>query len=140
MACYCFGFLQLQLSLGVDILHLKRISPMKAVLLVLLVALACPFGFAKSRHSSTKTVQGSGCIEKAVENSCRVVIDSRTGQLYNLLFPAKVPQAGTAIQFAGTPQKGATACMQGKPVKVSKWKKEVGIKCPPPVVAASMGR
>lgn len=113
---------------------------MKVVLLVLLVAFACPFGFARSRHSSTKTVKGSGCIERAVENSCHVVIDSQTGQLYNLLFPAKAPQAGTAIQFSGTPNKGGTACMQGKSVKVSKWTKEKGIKCPPPAVAASVGR
>lgn len=118
----------------------KRISPMKVLLPVLFVVFACPFSFARSRHSSTKAVKGSGCVEQAVETSCRVVIDSQTGDLYNLLFPAKAPQPGTAIQFAGTPQKGTTACMQGKPVKVSKWKKEKGIKCPPPVVAASVGR
>ena len=113
---------------------------MKVILLVLFVALACPFAFCRHRHSSTKAVTGSGCIERAVENSCHVVIDSQTGELYNLLFPAKAPQTGTAIRFTGTQQKGATACMQGKPVKVSKWKKEEGIRCPPPVVAASMGR
>jgi len=27
--------------------------------------------------------------------------------------------------------------MQGKPVKVSKWKKEKGIRCPPPAVMAN---
>ena len=113
---------------------------MKVILLVLFVISTCLHGSARSRHSSTKTVKGSGCIERAVENSCHVVIDSQTGELYNLLFSAKAPPAGTAIEFAGTPHKGATACMQGKPLNVSKWKKEKGIKCPPPVVAASVGR
>ena len=113
---------------------------MKAILLVLFVVYTSLFGLARSRHSTTKPVKGSGCIEQSVEKSCHVVIDSQTGQLYNLLFPAKAPQPGTAIQFAGTSQKGPTTCAQGKPVKVSKWKKEKGIKCPPPVVAASVGR
>ena len=81
--------------------------------------------------TNKKNISGSGCVEKAIENSCRVVIDSQTGELYNLLFPARAPKPNTAIKFTGTPHKGATACVQGKPVKVSKWEKEKGIKCPP---------
>ena len=111
---------------------------MKIIPLVLMVAVSCPFATSKTKHSSTgKPVNGSGCVEQAIENSCHVIIDSRTGELYNLLFPAKVPRSGTAIQFSGTNQAGGTACMQGKPVKVSKWKKEKGIKCPPPVYASN---
>jgi hypothetical protein len=45
------------------------------------------------------------------------------------------PKAGTANRFSGTPHKGTMAGMQGKPVSVSKWTKEKGIKCPPPVIA-----
>ena len=90
--------------------------------------------------SSGKKISGSGCVEKAVLNSCRVIIDSQTGELYDLLFPAKMPKTGTAIKFAGTAHKGATSCMQGKPVQVSKWTKEKGIKCPPPAVVAQAGR
>ena len=109
---------------------------MKIIPLVLMVAVACPFAASKTRHSSkTKPVKGSGCVEQAVENSCHVVIDSKTGELYNLLFPAKVPKSGTAIEFTGAKQTGPNSCMQGKPVKVAKWKKEKGIKCPPPVYA-----
>jgi len=85
--------------------------------------------------ANKKNVSGSGCVEKGIENSCRMVIDSQTGELYNLLFPAKMPKSGTAIRFSGTPHRGATACMLGKPVSVSKWAKEKGIKCPPPVIA-----
>ncbi len=94
-------------------------------------------GGSTSHTAASKTVTGSGCVEKAAENSCRVVIDSQTGQLYNLLFPAKTPKSGTAILFTGTRQHGANSCIVGKPVKVSKWTKEKGIKCPPPAVMAS---
>jgi hypothetical protein len=69
-----------------------------------------------------------------------VVIDSKTGELYSLQFTAKPPMSGTAIKFSGRPHKGATPCVQGKLVSVSKWTKEKGIKCPPPVVMAQAGR
>jgi hypothetical protein len=105
---------------------------MKITPMILLMACSCAFASSQPKHSS-KPVKGSGCVEQAIENSCHVVIDTQTGQLYNLLFPAKVPKSGTAIEFTGTKHAGATSCMQGKPVKVSKWKKEKGIKCPPPV-------
>jgi hypothetical protein len=111
---------------------------MKIIPLILLTAVPCSFAYAHPKHLSIpKSVSGSGCVEQAVENSCHVIIDSKTGELYNLLFPAKIPRSGTAIQFLGTKQAGATSCMQGKAVKVSKWKKEKGIKCPPPVYASN---
>jgi hypothetical protein len=81
--------------------------------------------------SSPGTVKGSGCLEKAVESSCLVLIDSKTGNTYNLLFSGKAPKTGTAITFSGAEHQGATTCMQGKPVQVSKWRREKGIKCPP---------
>ena len=87
-----------------------------------------------------KNISGSGCVEKAIENSCRVVIDSQTGELYNLQFTAKTPKSGTAITFSGRPHKGGTACKHGKLVTVSKWKEEKGIKCPPQVVLAQADR
>ena len=109
---------------------------MKIIPLILMMAASCAFASSQPKHSpNAKPVRGSGCVEQAVENSCHVVIDTQTGQLYNLLFPAKVPKSGTAIEFTGTRHTGATSCMQGKPVKVAKWKKEKGIKCPPPVLA-----
>jgi hypothetical protein len=110
---------------------------MKILPLVFLVVVTTPFEPALARHASKpKAVQGSGCVEKAVENSCRVVIDSQTGELYNLRFSDRIPAPGTAIQFAGTEHIGASSCAQGKPVNVSKWKKEKGIRCPPPAVLA----
>ena len=111
---------------------------MTKTLVALMILLVCAvFGPPAAQASNLKAIQGSGCIEKAVENSCRMVIDSQTGELYNLLFGAKTPKPGMAIKFAGVPQHTATSCMRGKPVKVSKWKKEKGIKCPPPAVIAN---
>jgi hypothetical protein len=101
----------------------------------------CSVAGSQGAHAAhSKSISGSGCVEKAAENSCRVVIDTQTGELYNLLFPARAPKPNTAIKFTGTAHKGATACMQGKPVNVSKWKKEKGIRCPPLGVMAEAGR
>lgn len=105
---------------------------MKNYAITLTLAL-CAAGIAQAADKGS--VKGSGCVEKAAEHSCRVIIDSRTGELYNLSFNGDAPKAGTAIQFSGTPHKNAGTCSTGKPVKVSKWKKEAGIKCPPPVIA-----
>jgi hypothetical protein len=41
---------------------------------------------AQNAHAANKkNISGSGCVEKVAKNSCRVVIDSQTGELYNLL-------------------------------------------------------
>ena len=104
---------------------------MKVIPPLVLLLLALPA--AQAQHSSKpKTIQGSGCIEKAVESGCHVLTDSKTGDLYNLLFAGSLPKNNTAIWFKGTVHHGMTTCMQGKPVNVKKWKKEKGIKCPPP--------
>jgi hypothetical protein len=105
--------------------------PVSLLLLTLFCAVAV--GQTSSQHSTkAKAIKGSGCLENAVETSCHVLIDSKTGDTYNLFFSAKVPKAGTAIRFKGTAHQGMTTCMQGKPVNVTSWKKEKGIKCPPP--------
>jgi len=109
----------------------------KTLVPLTILAVCAVSGAPAAQATNPKTIQGSGCIEKAVENSCRVVIDSQTGELYNLLFSDRTPKTGVAIKFSGVQQHGATSCMQGKPVKVSKWKKEKGIKCPPPAVVAT---
>lgn len=92
-------------------------------------------GILPAHAANKKNISGSGCVEQAIENSCRVVIDSQTGERYGLQFTAKPPKSGTAIRFSGRSHKGTTACMQGKQITVSKWTKEKGIKCPPPVMA-----
>jgi hypothetical protein len=109
---------------------------LKRILVVMLLTYFCTAANAQPQKAARpKSIEGSGCVENAVEHACHVVIDSKTGETYNLLFSGKVPTAGTAIRFAGTEHQGMTTCMQGKPVNVSKWKKEKGIKCPPPASA-----
>lgn len=106
---------------------------MKKVLAVVLLVSSCAAAGAQSGHSSSaKMIKGSGCVENAVESSCHVLLDTKTGETYNLLFSGKAPKSGTAIWFKGTAHQGMTTCMQGKPVNVTKWKKEKDIKCPPP--------
>lgn len=106
----------------------RRMSALASVFLVTF----CTVTLAQtSNHSKPKLVQGSGCMEKGVETSCHVVVDAKTGNTYNLHFSGKVPKSGTAIWFKGEEHQGMTTCMQGKPVTVTKWKKEKGIKCPP---------
>ena len=56
--------------------------------------------------ANKKNISGSGCVEKAVENACRVVIDSQTGEIYNLQFSARAPKSGTAITFSADRIKG----------------------------------
>jgi hypothetical protein len=106
----------------------------KISLAIFVCAILCvAAGGQTDQSSGAKAVKGSGCIEKAVETSCHVLTDSKTGDTYNLLFSGKVPKVGTAIRFSGTEHPGMTTCMQGKPVNVTKWKKESGIQCPPAV-------
>ena len=76
------------------------------------------------------TIQGSGCVEKAVESSCLVLKDAKTGDLYNVMFAGNAPASGTPIKFKGVEHQGMTTCMQGKAVNVTKWKKVKGQNCP----------
>ncbi len=70
-------------------------------------------------------IQGSGCVESAVESSCLVErFEDRA--TYNLLFADHLPAAGTAIRFKGTEHQGMTTCLQGKPVNVTSWKRVKG--------------
>ena len=114
----------------------QRNAPVKNIAACCLVLSCCALVSGQTTHPAaptSKTIQGSGCVEKAVETSCHVLIDSKTGDTYNLHFIGKLPKNGTAIRFKGTAHQGMTTCMQGKAVNVSSWKKEKGIKCPPSV-------
>ena len=105
---------------------------MNIPVIVWLVASFAGAGAQTQQPSSSKTIKGSGCVENAVETSCHVLLDAKTGETFNLFFSGKAPKSGTAIWFKGTAHTGMTTCMQGKPVNVGTWKKEKGIKCPPP--------
>jgi hypothetical protein len=108
---------------------------LKTIPAVLLSLTLCAVAVGQTTNhnaAEASVIKGSGCVEKAVETGCQVLIDAKTGDTYNLHFSAKVPKPGTAIRFKGTAHQGMTTCMQGKPVNVTSWKKEKGIKCPPP--------
>lgn len=107
---------------------------MKTIPGLLLLLSLCTAAVGQSASQSAakaKAIRGSGCVENAVETSCHILIDSKSGDIYNLLFTGKAPKSGTAIRFKGAAHQGMTTCMQGKPVNVASWKKEKGIKCPP---------
>jgi hypothetical protein len=56
---------------------------MKILPLILIATALCVPGAAKTRHSANhRTISGSGCIDRGVENACRVIIDSQTGETY----------------------------------------------------------
>ena len=105
---------------------------MKTLVGLLLLSALQAFAQHGTESASSKSglVQASGCVSKAVESSCLVLKDSKTGVLYNLLFVAHAASAGTAIRFQGTEHQGMTTCMQGKAVNVTKWKRIKGEKCP----------
>jgi len=110
---------------------MRPLNTIPAIVLVLCFCAVADAQTANHPPSKAKTVQGSGCVANAVETSCHVLIDSKTGDTYNLLFSAKAPKSGTAIRFKGNMHHGMTTCMQGKSVNVTSWKPEKGIKCPP---------
>jgi hypothetical protein len=74
--------------IGHDYHSITEDSPVTKTLASLTMLVVC--SVAQNPHAaSKKNISGSGCVEKAAKNSCRVVIDSQTGQLYNLFFPAR---------------------------------------------------
>lgn len=74
--------------------------------------------------SPPRTVEATGCVWEGVEAGCLMVTDKDTDNLYNLLISSgEKPEPGTGIFFIGTLHEGATACMQGRPVKVKSWVK-----------------
>jgi len=103
------------------------------ILLGLLAVWAQVFAAQTAPKAGTQpaSVSGSGCVEPGVETGCLVLKDSKTGTSYNLFFTGDKPSLNTAIEFSGTAHEGPTTCMQGKPVKVSKWK-QIKMQCTPP--------
>jgi opacity protein-like surface antigen len=95
-----------------------------AALLVLATAAA-----TAASPSDAKQVKGQGCVQAGVEAGCLVVKDAQSGKLYSLLIKGAKPAIGAAIDFAGTPVSGTTACMQGTPVQLSTWSNNESLQC-----------
>lgn len=108
---------------------------MKPLLAVSLLFSASGIAIAQqgteSATAKPAVIKGSGCVSKAVETSCLVLKDAKSGELYNLLFADHAPAPDTAIRFRATERQGMTTCMQGKSINVTGWKLAKDMKCPP---------
>jgi hypothetical protein len=93
------------------------------IMVSLLTAMAPSQTVRKKTSSSTKIIQGMGCVGPGVEERCILLTDAKTHTLYNLYFKGKGPLLGSTIQFTGKKHNGPTSCMQGQPVDVTKWTK-----------------
>jgi hypothetical protein len=74
-------------------------------------------------------VKGTGCVQAGVEAGCLVVKDTTSGNLFSLLIKGAKPPVGVAIDFAGAPVTGSTACMKGTPVQLSTWSRNESLQC-----------
>lgn len=77
---------------------------------------------ATGQFPPPQEVHAQGCVRSGVEVGClmAVTLDGKT--TYNILVAKKPPKAGDVIEFWGKEHQGPTTCMQGKAVKVDKWK------------------
>jgi len=104
---------------------------MKRVLLTLaammLAGVAVTFGTGQAPES--KEVLAKGCVEPGIEARCLMVKDVPSGKLYNVLIKEPRPAIGDEIEFTAVPYNGVTYCMQGIPVKVTRWVRKDDLKC-----------
>ena len=105
---------------------MNRVLP---IVVLFLAGLAVAQQPSPTQPIASPPIRGSGCVTKAIESSCLVLTDTKTGQVYNLLFADHPPAEGTAIKFKATEHQGMTTCMQGKAVNVTQWKPWKNVKC-----------
>ena len=86
-------------------------------------------GTTSAAHPAGKTVKEDGCVRAGVEAGCLILTTTDKKEKYSLHFDTNdKPSADTMIHFEGTTVDVDT-CMQGTPVKVSKWN-ALKTKCP----------
>jgi hypothetical protein len=74
-----------------------EMKPLLAMSLLLLVqGMTLAQQSAESASPKPALIQGSGCVSKAVESSCLVLKDAKTGETYNLLFADHSPPPSPA--------------------------------------------
>jgi hypothetical protein len=79
---------------------------------------------------SGKNIKGEGCVRAGVEAGCFIFTSADKKTKYALHFdPNNKPSADTMIHFEGVTT-DEDFCMQGTPVKVTKWN-ALKTKCPP---------
>lgn len=85
----------------------------------------------QSAKPAAKPVKLNGCVMPGKEEGCLVI---KKGTEYSLHFdPANKPKPGTAVSLEGT-KMDVDTCMQGTPVKVTKWTPSPA-HCPKPEAA-----
>jgi hypothetical protein len=113
----------------------EQIMGHRWMMIALMLSSASLPGPSQDSHQSTATdpeiVSGSGCVRKAVEMGCGLVLtDAETKAHFNLFFSGNEPRPGTAIRFSGVSARNQLSyCMQGKIVKVKEWS-QLDMKCP----------
>jgi hypothetical protein len=105
---------------------------MKPNLLRLLLAVVLPAFSQSPEHvqggkKEVQEVKAIGCVRRGVEGGCLLLktLDGKT--TYNI-FANPRPEPGIVINMEGADFRGVTACMEGIPIKVTKWE-ATGEKC-----------
>lgn len=87
------------------------------------------FATSSANSPAGTSVKGDGCLRAGVEGGCLILTTTDKNEKYSLHFDANnKPSAETIIHFEGTTMDVDT-CMQGTPVKVTKWN-ALKTKCP----------
>ena len=90
-----------------------------AALIICTVALGA--GNGASRQPTGDAIKGKGCLRAGVEAGCMILTMADKQHKYSLHFDAaNKPGVDAMISFEGT-SLDVDTCMQGTPVKVSKW-------------------
>ena len=100
-------------------------------ILAALAAILPVFGQApekvQEKKKEIREIKAIGCVRRGVEGGCLLLktLDGKT--TYNI-FANPRPDVGIVIEIDGTDFQGMTTCMEGIPVKVTKWE-ATGEKC-----------
>ncbi len=81
----------------------------------------------QDRKKEVREVKATGCVRQGVEGGCLTLKTPDGKTTYNI-FATPKPEAGTVINIEGTLFRGVTACMEGTPIRVTKWE-ATGEKC-----------
>lgn len=94
-----------------------------------LVGAAMCAGAQTPRAAQPSKIHVTGCVQKGVEAGCLMLRAAKTGKLYQLLIRGLRPEAGLAIEIVGSPFRGLTNCIQGRPIFVGKWSRSSALLC-----------
>ena len=88
------------------------------VVATLLLSLPCKAEEPSWSPLAEDTITAVGCVRTGVETGC-LLLQTYDSKIYNIFADPK-PPVGAVITMQGT-RGGMSYCMQGEPVKVTKW-------------------